>query len=575
MPAFTQDNSPLKAFTVLEENTLLPVRLSGGETLGGTFEFTLDLVASAGSQVPFATLMGSAACAEVSLPGGGSRQYHGIVSSLSLLDSDSVLDHYRMVLAPRLSLLGLVKRSRIFQNATAVDIIRVLLEPAGGARFQLTGAPPSRVTCAQYRETDLEFFLRLCSEEGFIHYWTHSLENHELVITDTTPEVPSVGTVPYDLTVGGTGDSTFIRSWILTQRQVPTAAQVGGSHMQVYGQSLAYEASAPSAVSAASISLTPSGNPGPWEEDGQSATRFFDAVNASGGEDTTAIANMYTAQERQAGIVAAAAASGSVRARAVGNCPQVTAGHAMELSGHPTQSGQWIAVSATHRLEVEGRYWAGEASTLVREWSADLAPLGLPQAHWPPRRRPRVGGVCTATVVGPPPMNIDQYGRVQVAFPWDRGAAGQIAAAVESEISSTSGGTASAAQTAATTGRSCWVRVAQSWAGNGWGSCFWPRVGHEVVVAFEEGDVDRPVIVGSVYNSVNMPPYALPDNMYIAGWKSLTQGGDPSANFHQILMSDESDSPVVAIHSESVFVSNQESQQRMLRPNYDFDFQGG
>ena len=224
-----------------------------------------------------------------SLPGGGARQYHGIVSSLSLLDSDSVLDHYRMVLAPRLSLLGLVKRSRIFQNATAVDIIRVLLEPAGGARFQLTGAPPSRVTCAQYRETDLEFFLRLCSEEGFIHYWTHSLENHELVVTDTTPEVPSVGTVPYDLTVGGTGDSTFIRSWILTQRQVPTAAQVGGSHMQVYGQSLAYEASAPSAVSAASISLTPSGNPGPWEEDGQSATRFFDAVNASGGEDTTAI----------------------------------------------------------------------------------------------------------------------------------------------------------------------------------------------------------------------------------------------------------------------------------------------
>ena len=120
-----------------------------------------------------------------------------------------------------------------------------------------------------------------------------------------------------------------------------------------------------------------------------------------------------------------------------------------------------------------------------------------------------------------------------------------------------------------------WARIAYPWAGNGWGACFWPRVGHEVVVSFEEGDPDRPVIVGSVYNSVNMPPYALPDNMYIAGWKSLTQGGDPSANFHQILMSDESDSPVVAIHSESVFVSNQESQQRMLRPNYDFDFQGG
>ena len=153
-------------------------------------------------------------------------------------------------------------------------------------------------------------------------------------------------------------------------------------------------------------------------------------------------------------------------------------------------------------------------------------------------------------------------------------AAGQIAAAVESEISSTSGGTASEAQTAATTGRSCWVRVAQSWAGNGWGSCFWPRVGHEVVVAFEEGDVDRPVIVGSVYNSVNMPPYALPDNMYIAGWKSLTQGGDPSANFHQILMSDEKGAEVVHIHSESVYIVQQESQQVSIKPSHDVHFTG-
>jgi type VI secretion system secreted protein VgrG len=117
--------------------------------------------------------------------------------------------------------------------------------------------------------------------------------------------------------------------------------------------------------------------------------------------------------------------------------------------------------------------------------------------------------------------------------------------------------------------------VAQSWAGNGWGACFWPRVGHEVVVAFEHGDPDRPLVVGSVYNSTNMPPYPMPENKFIAGWKSLTEGGDPTENFHQILMCDESDSPVIAIHSESIFVCNQENQQKSIRPKFDFDFQGG
>ena len=156
--------------------------------------------------------------------------------------------------------------------------------------------------------------------------------------------------------------------------------------------------------------------------------------------------------------------------------------------------------------------------------------------------------MLTAIVIGPAnsEMNLDQYGRVQVRFWWDR------------EDSTTS----------------CWIRVAQSWAGNRWGACFWPRVGHEVVVSFENGDPDRPIIVGSVYNSVNMPPYSLPSNQYIAGWKSLTEGGDPTKNFHQILMSDEKGAEVVHIHAESVFIAHQENQQCSMRPQFDASFQG-
>ena len=143
-------------------------------------------------------------------------------------------------------------------------------------------------------------------------------------------------------------------------------------------------------------------------------------------------------------------------------------------------------------------------------------------------------------------MNIDPFGRVQVRFWWD----------------------------AAESTTSCWVRVAQVWAGNSWGACFWPRVGHEVVVSFEDGDPDRPLIVGSVYNSTNMPPYPLPANQYIAGWKSLTEGGDPSKNYHQILISDEKGAEVVHIHAESSFIVNQESIKISSRPSFSVDQQG-
>ena len=546
MPSFSQSGSPLKIFTPLGEDVLLPVTLTGTESLGGTFSFTIGAVAPAGTRVPFPDLVGKPASATVVVPGGVERAFHGVISRLTRHDSDSVFDHYGIELRPRLHALSLVKRSRVFQNISAIDIIRQLLSGVGGAEFDLATQAPPRVTCAQFRETDLEFFLRLCSEEGLIHYWRHTRDNHLLVITDSTTRCRSTGAVAYDNKSGGSDQACRVRSWSLSQSLVPAAAEVGGSHMQMFGQQLAVAAPGPESLAAGSVRLVPTGHEGPWEEDGHSPARFFDSVTISGGEASEALEQVRPEQERRARIVAAAAVSGSVRALAEGDCCQLTAGHAMELRGHSDQSGHWLAVAVNHRLSVEGSYWAGEAASLVRRVSAELAPLDLAQAHWPPLPKPRVGGVCTATVVGPGPMNIDKFGRVQVNFPWDRSAGGD----------------------------SCWVRVAQSWAGNGWGACFWPRVGHEVVVSFEEGDPDRPVIVGSVYNSANTPPYPMPQSMYIAGWKSLTQDGDPSSNFHQILMSDEKGAEVVHIHSESVYIVQQESQQVSIKPSHDVHFTG-
>jgi len=507
MATFSQNNSPLQVFTPLPEGTLLATRLSGREEMGDTYRFTVSLIAQTGTQINLSSLVGAFAAVQLTLPGGIQRAYHGIIWEFWQEDGDEVFDRYAMVLRPRIALLELVKRSRVFQGQAANRIFQALLEPLntpdGWQTQNLVTPLPERVYCTQYRETDLQFLRRLCSESGVTYFWSHTTTNHCITLTDNTCITSaSLGTVAYKPQSGGTADGVVITSWRLGQKVCPAGVQVVGSQYQIFNQELQSTCPVPVAVQAGTLNLNTVQGIAPWQQDELSASRFFDSVTPSGGDNPNAITNIYSTQTSQAEVGARAAAAGSVRAFAKGNCCQLTPGHSFRLTGHPNQDGEWLVVAAEHTVEVEGRFWAGEPSVLKADVQAECAPLSVRQAIWPLLPRPIIAGVLTGIVIGPQgnEMFIDKYGRVQVRFWWDR------------DNSTTS----------------CWIRVAQSWAGNGWGACFWPRVGHEVVVAFENGDPDRPIIVGSVYNSTNMPPYALPSNQYIAGWKSLTQGGDPS-----------------------------------------------
>jgi type VI secretion system secreted protein VgrG len=141
--------------------------------------------------------------------------------------------------------------------------------------------------------------------------------------------------------------------------------------------------------------------------------------------------------------------------------------------------------------------------------------------------RPAIAGMQTATVVGPAGEEIfvDKYGRVKVQFHWDR----------EGKLNADS---------------SCWLRVAQVWAGKGWGAFFWPRIGHEVVVIFEEGDPDQPLVIGSVYNAENMAPFKLPLRKKLGGIKSASVSGTSKENFNGIVFFDEKGHEHTSIHSE-------------------------
>ena len=553
MAAFSQQNSPLQVFTPLDENTLLATSLRGGEEMGGTYAFRVGLVAQAGTPVDFSKLLGAEARVELTLPGGAKRCYSGIISEMRQGTGDAVFDSYSMTLVPAAHLLTLVRRSRIFQNLSATQIIDQVLQPAfarsGRISSNFAGQTPTRVYCTQYRETDWEFLRRLCAESGVTWFWIHGTDGRVFKICDNSSVgAPELGAVPFRRAAGGTIDSTAIHDWQLAQTLCPPSFEVTDHSFQVSGQEIRSSAGAPSQVMAGSIRLKSALGIAPWEQDELSASHFFDSVTSNGGEDSHAIPSMFSSERPQSEAGMRAMVSGTVRAEVTGNCCQMAPGHAFRLQGHPNQDGDWLVVSAEHTVEMEGRYWAGEPSTLKAEVRAVCAPLDLRQGIWPIPPRPAIAGVLTGVVIGPPDseMHVDPYGRVQVRFWWDR----------------------------SNPSTSCWMRVAQSWAGNGWGAMFWPRVGHEVVVAFENGDPDRPIVVGSLYNSANMPPFPLPEHRYIAGWKSLTQNGDPTKNFHLMLMSDEANGEVVHIHAEKSFIAHQESFQVSMRPDLDMTFQG-
>ena len=548
MAQFSQENAAFQIQTPLGPDALVVLSFQGTECLSGLFEFRLQLGALAGSRVPFEALLGQ--CATVSLQSRGQVQRYisGVICQFTAKNSDRYLDHYEMVLRPRLWQLGLVKQSRIFQQQNACQILSAVLAPVGGASQLVAPTPATRVYCTQYRETDLEFFNRICFEQGLASYWVHSASDHLLKITNMTPNNPSLGTCKFNQAEGGWQDNPSIKTWETTQTLVNNQLSLRDSQFQLFNQPLTAQGKGQQTAQAGTVTLKVSSSAQPWQENGASPGRYFDTILATGQENSGAMSDTYEYLQTRANILSTAIACKAVLANGSGNCMNLVAGYRFTLADHPTADGAWLVTRLEHEGKQEGLFWSGEAAKVSYSNRFEAVPASSYQKPWPPVPRPKVGGVQTAIVIGPEgqEMNIDPFGRVQVRFWWD----------------------------AAESTTSCWVRVAQVWAGNSWGACFWPRVGHEVVVSFEDGDPDRPLIVGSVYNSTNMPPYPLPANQYIAGWKSLTEGGDPSKNYHQILISDEKGAEVVHIHAESSFIVNQESIKISSRPSFSVDQQG-
>src|SRR5215204_4872627 len=213
-----------------------------------------------------------------------------------------------------------------------------------------------------------------------------------------------------------------------------------------------------------------------------------------------------------------------------GDCRQFTAGHTFALTRHGNGDGRYVLTCVEHTAYQVDDYRSGSGGEANYSNTFCCIPVGLPYRPARTTAKPVIPGTQTAVVVGPKGQEIftDKFGRVKVQFHWDR-------------------------QGKNDADSSCWVRVAQVWAGKRWGAYFTPRIGQEVVVAFVEGDPDRPIVVGSVYNADMMPPYTLPDNMTQSGIKTRSTMNGGSENFNELRFEDKKGSEDIYFHAEKDF----------------------
>jgi type VI secretion system secreted protein VgrG len=266
-----------------------------------------------------------------------------------------------------------------------------------------------------------------------------------------------------------------------------------------------------------------------YEYPGRYAQRF-DGVDPGGGDRAADVQKIFQDNARTAGLRMDQEATPALVVLGEGNVRHLAAGHKFTLADHFDANGAWVLTRVEHEANLEGVFTNTAPPEEAYRCRFRCLPLALPFRPPLVTPRPRIPGPQTAVVVGPSNEEIftDKYGRVKVQFNWDRDG--------KKDASS-----------------SCWVRVGTLWAGKQWGSIWIPRVGHELIVAFEDGDPDRPIVVGGVYNAENMPPYALPDNRTQSGIKSRSSLKGGEENFNQLRFEDKKDSEEIYFHAEKDF----------------------
>jgi type VI secretion system secreted protein VgrG len=509
MGKYSQTNRGLKVTTPLAPDTLLIEGFRGREAVSELFEFTLDLLAESRTPIPFDKLLGETVLVELDQV-GGRRYFHGIVQSFAESEPDEEFTAFQAVVVPRLWLLTRNVQSRIFQNQTVVDILKTVFDGLD-VTYTLAGTYAVHNYCVQYRESDFAFASRIMEEEGIYYYFTHTTEGHRLVVADHSTSADHLtpsDTINFQRQKSEVPQKGRIDRWRKRQQLCSRKFTVWDHSFELPGKNLEASTKGADSVKVGTIThAIPTGNPKGMEVFDYPAgfAHRFDGIAANGSDRPAELHQNFVENQRVARHRAEAETAASLTIDGAGTCPALTPGFRFTLKDEGPADGPYWLTSVEHEARVNF-YRSGKEERQEYRNRFTCIPAEMP---FRPARitPPPTIGLQTAVVVGPANEEsfTDKHGRVKVQFNWDR-------------------------QGKFNTDSSCWVRVAQGWAGKGWGMVSIPRIGQEVVIDFLEGDPDWPLIVGSVYNADQVPPFDLPAARTVQGLKALTHSAnnDPS-----------------------------------------------
>lgn len=558
------------------EAILEPVRLSGREGVNSLFEYELLLKtttafigAASTAELNLDSLLGREISCSIALDGvgqfiagavggapghlgAGVREFNALVARAAFAGQQGRHTLYRLSLRPWLHLASLSTDCKVFQNKTAVEVLDELLAdysfPVEKRLYGLESAAPryypQRDYQVQYNESDFEFFERLCQEWGISYHFEHGDGKHRLVLSDAMASFHQNPSAAYQEVEfhppGWKVDAEYIHRFESTHEL--TSGQYSTRD---------YDYTQPRAdLSAARTQARPTARADAevyqWHAS-QGGSHYAQpragAATGTGGDARES--NAHEQGRHLALLRMQALRTQGHRAQASGNLRAMVPGCTFRLRQHPQAqaNAEYLILDTTFLIEDVGQASQGDAGSADAAIAAAITSATAPQ-HWRvqveftahpvnetlrpalARIKPHTRGPQTALVVGPEGQNIwtDELGRIKVQFPWDR-------LGSRNEHSS------------------CWLRVSSPWAGNQLGGVHIPRIGQEVIVDFIGGDPDLPICTGRVHNQLNLPPWSLPRQSALSGFRSreLTkEGGNSAAGRSNHLILDDTEGKIQA-----------------------------
>ncbi len=574
MSLFSQTNRVASLFTPTGSDVLVIGSMKGVDTLSESFVYDLDLYAEATANIDFASILGKVVSVSFSPGDGTTRWISGLAtefsqgSQVASSQGSTALCRYSMRIQPKLWTLGLNVNSRIFQGKSALQVVESILKNESvDYSLKVAAQPSARNYIVQFDESDLNFVSRLLEEEGLSYFFKFAKGSHTLVITDnpSSSGESSAGASKLSYTtqpVPGTEQASIVTQWLKTQKLVPSQSTLTDFQFEqatkvVTGTAKPKESSITSGKVSHSLSaggLT-SANLNRFPS---MPAHHVDTISSDGKESTSALSPLEDLDKHFASIDIGRASAEAVTITGLSFSASLQAASKFTLTGHFNGDGDYLVIRTELDYDQTSNLMPGFVGLKGRAFVCRSRFKAIPaSASWyPPLKtpKPRISGLLTAKVISAAeasgssgsdsndkdPILTDKYGRIKVNFPW-------AVAGKSSDGQTTS---------------SCWIRYSQPWAGSAWGFVTIPRQGQEVVIGFEQGDPDRPIATGSVYNSSNMPPFELPTNKTFSAIKSSTSTGTAD-QFSGFVFNDTKGQEEVRLHSErdmTVHVENTRMQ---------------